>query len=206
MRTRKLEIKVCGLRAPDNLQAVADLDVDMIGLIFHPTSPRFVGELSPSDLPVGVKRVGVFVDAPMDDVLLKVHRYGLDYVQLHGYESPGTCAALSGFIPVIKAFRIDAEFDFAVTDAYATCVERFLFDTKGAQPGGNGLRFDWSLLDRYTGGVDFMLSGGIRPGDAADIAALAHPRLVGIDLNSRFEAAPALKSIPALSEFIQHIP
>ena len=206
MRTRKLEIKVCGLRAPDNLQAVADLDVDMIGLIFHPDSPRFVSELSPSDLPVGVRRVGVFVDAPMDDVLLKVHRYGLDYVQLHGHESPGTCAALNGFIPVIKAFRVDAEFDFAVTDPYTTCVERFLFDTKGAQPGGNGQRFDWSLLDRYTGGVDFMLSGGIRPGDAADIAALAHPRLVGIDLNSGFEAAPALKSIPALSEFIQHIP
>lgn len=204
--SRRLHIKVCGLRQPENLREVADLGPDMIGLIFYPGSPRFVNGLAPSDLPAGVARVGVFVDAKMDDILLAVYRYGLDYVQLHGQESPGDCAALQGFIPVIKAFRVDADFDFSRTSAYTTCVDFFLFDTKGAQPGGNGVRFDWSILERYTGEVGFLLSGGIQPGDAEAITALQHPRLVGIDLNSGFEEAPGLKSIPALSEFIPQIP
>jgi phosphoribosylanthranilate isomerase len=200
-----MKIKVCGLREPDNLAAVAALGADMLGLIFHPASPRFVGDLPLSALPVGVRRVGVFVDADLDQVLLTVNRYGLDYVQLHGHESPGYCAAVHGFVPVIKAFRVDAAFDFDSTAAYTNCAELFLFDTKGAQPGGNGVRFDWSLLDGYMGEVGFLLSGGIQPGDAADIHALRHPQLIGIDLNSGFETAPGHKSIPALTDFIHQI-
>jgi phosphoribosylanthranilate isomerase len=200
--SRALKIKVCGLREPDNLQAVAALRPDMIGLIFYPASPRFVGDLSPEDLPTGVQRVGVFVDAPLDDMLFAVHKYGLDYVQLHGQETPGVCAAMQGFLPVIKAFRVDEGFDFDSTAAYATCADLFLFDAQGAAPGGNGRRFDWTLLAGYNGTTDYLLSGGIRPVDAAAISALQAPHLLGIDLNSGFEELPGRKSIPALTDFI----
>ena len=84
-------------------------------------------------------------------------------------------------------------------------VDFFLFDTKGKMVGGNGEKFDWSVLSAYKGKTPFLLSGGIGPDDAERVKAFHHPMCVGIDLNSRFEQSPGLKDVTILKEFIEKL-
>ncbi|MFS6555267.1 phosphoribosylanthranilate isomerase, partial [Parabacteroides distasonis] len=95
--------------------------------------------------------------------------------------------------------------DIAQYLQYEDCADLLLFDTKCAGMGGSGRHFDWSVLSRYRGTTPFLLSGGIGPGDAGRIAAFRHPMLAGIDLNSRFETAPAVKDAALLREFIEDL-
>jgi phosphoribosylanthranilate isomerase len=204
-----MKIKVCGMRDPENIVRVGQLDIDWMGFIFHPRSPRYIPDddapyLSPAlHRCTKVLRVGVFVDAGTDEILARAARWRLNYVQLHGSESPADCHVLQqqGY-PVIKAFAIEVEDDLKRTDAYAACARYFLFDTKTAAYGGSGQRFDWSLLQSYRGATPFLLSGGIGPDSIPGLRRLAHPQMAGIDLNSRFEIAPALKDALALAHFI----
>lgn len=212
-------IKVCGLREADNIRAVDQLlaaraTVDtplltaMMGFIFWEKSSRYVGE-RPAYLPKNAKRVGVFVDASLDVILQKAEDFGLDFIQLHGHESPIFIRALRdktyGSIGVIKAFNLASAEDLELTRPYTGLADYFLFDTKGKSVGGNGEKFDWSLLDDYDGETPFLLSGGIGPDDAERVLAFRHPRLAGIDLNSRFETAPAQKDINALRRFLNDL-
>ena len=84
-------------------------------------------------------------------------------------------------------------------------MDYFLFDTKGPSVGGNGVQFDWQVLDHYHGKTPFLLSGGIGPEDAERIQAFYHPQCIGIDLNSRFELSPGVKDINKLKAFLQKI-
>lgn len=105
-------------------------------------------------------------------------------------------------IPVIiKAFSISKEEDLAQTAAYEEVCDYFLFDTPCLTAGGSGKRFDWSLLKAYSGKTPFLLSGGIGPDCLQALHTFYHPKWIGIDLNSRFETAPALKDIQLLTEF-----
>lgn len=201
-----LRLKVCGLRHPGNLRALAPLRPDYAGFIFYPGSKRYVGaNFDPATLsllPTGTQRVGVFVDAPPDQMLRLAACYRLDALQLHGDESPETCAVLhAGGHRLIKAFAVDASFDFSVTNAYAPYVDLLLFDTKGPARGGNGTAFDWSVLARYHGEVPFLLSGGIGPDAPVALRAFNHPAWWGIDVNSRFETAPGVKDADLLTAF-----
>ncbi|MEL6657946.1 MAG: phosphoribosylanthranilate isomerase [Bacteroidota bacterium] len=212
-------IKTCGLRQNENIQAISQLGVDWIGLIFYEKSPRYVG-LNP-DLPNflvkqngAVKRVGVFVNETFEGVLAAVQKYGLSYVQLHGGESAVYCATLKRMMAerldtvpgIIRAFRVSRAFDFAVTVDYKPFCDYFIFDTKAPQVyGGTGHKFDWSILDRYQGSTPFLLSGGLGPDDAPAIKTLVHDALAGVDVNSRFELEPGLKDVTALQSFIQEL-
>ena len=97
------------------------------------------------------------------------------------------------------------EEDLEATKPYEGLVDYFLFDTKGKSVGGNGEKFDWTVLDAYQGDTPFLLSGGIGPDDAERVKAFHHPKCIGIDLNSRFETAPAIKDINKLKEFIKTV-
>ena len=212
-------IKTCGLRQNENIQAISELGVDWIGLIFYEKSPRYVGQ-NPS-LPAflatqngAVKRVGVFVNETFEGLLTAIDQYGLDYVQLHGGESAVYCATLKRMIAerldrpvgIIRAFRVSRAFDFAVTVDYEPFCDYFIFDTKAPQVyGGTGHKFDWSILDRYQGKTPFLLSGGLGPGDAPAVKTLVHNALAGVDVNSRFEVEPGLKDVAALKTFIQEL-
>ena len=179
------------------------LGIDWMGMIFWPKSSRFVTDV-PSYLPKQVRRVGVFVDASLEDIRQHVSDYQLDLIQLHGKETPAFAEALKP-LSVIKAFNIaDAE-DLKQTKAYEGIVDYFLFDTKGKVVGGNGEKFDWSVLSSYHGETPFLLSGGIGPDDVEAIKSFRHPKCIGIDLNSRFEQAPALKDISKLRNFIKQL-
>ena len=200
--------KVCGMRDAENIREVEALGVDLMGFIFWPKSSRFVSE-RPDYLPTKCKRVGVFVNEDIETIQQIARDYALDFIQLHGQESPDyirTLRADGSFAAVIiKAFNIATSADLEATKPYEGLVDYFLFDTKGPSVGGNGEKFDWTVLADYVGEPPFLLSGGIGPDDAERIRTFHHPKFIGIDLNSRFEIAPGFKDINILKEFIKKI-
>ena len=198
-----MKVKVCGMRDADNIREVEALGIDMMGFIFWPKSSRYVSE-RPNYMPTKCKRVGVFVDEDIEQVKRTADEYQLDMIQLHGHERPDYIRQLSGR-KVIKAFNIATSADLEATKPYEGIVDYFLFDTKGKSVGGNGAKFDWTVLADYVGETPFLLSGGIGPDDAARIRSFHHSQLAGIDLNSRFEITPGLKDINKLKEFIKAI-
>ena len=196
------------MRNAENIRDVEALGIDMMGFIFYPKSSRYVSA-RPAYLPQKCKRVGVFVNATIDDIRQHIADYSLDIVQLHGHESTDSIRSLRSLcgdvISIIKAFNIATKEDLNATTPYAGLVDYFLFDTKGPSVGGNGEKFDWSVLEAYNGDTPFLLSGGIGPDDAERIIDYHHSKCIGIDLNSRFESAPALKDVTTLSRFLNDI-
>ncbi len=191
------------MREEGNIRQVDALGIDLMGFIFYDRSPRHVATM-PGHMPQNSALTGVFVDAPESFILEKVGRYGLKFIQLHGGEPPELCASLQAKgLTVIKAFSIRQEEDLERTKAYAGCCGFFLFDTPGPARGGNGHKFDWTLLDGYTGSTPFLLSGGIGPDDIERLRAFTHPALIGYDLNSRFESSPGVKSVETLRIFLE---
>jgi phosphoribosylanthranilate isomerase len=199
-------LKVCGMRDPENIRVLGELRPDLMGFIFYPGSRRYAGkELDASvlkALPAGIQKVGVFVDADPEEVLQKALEYSLDFVQLHGGESPAYCSRLKGKLKIIKAFGLDTGFDFGSLKEYVPYVNYFLFDTRTEAHGGSGQTFDWDLLKSYREETPFFLSGGIGPEEmksASEIRQL-FPALLGLDVNSRFETAPGMKDIESLKK------
>ena len=196
-------VKVCGMREAENIREVEQLSIDLMGFIFWPKSSRYVSE-RPAYLPTKCKRVGVFVDERIEEVQRIAKEYALDFIQLHGHETPDYIRQLDD-LNIIKAFNIATADDFAACIPYEGLVDYFLFDTKGKSVGGNGEKFDWSVLKAYHGRTPFLLSGGIGPDDATRIKAIRHPRYAGIDLNSRFELSPALKDVEKIKSFLEKV-
>ncbi len=201
-------VKVCGMREPHNIRAVEDAGADWMGFIFYRRSPRCV-DRRPGYMPGRAKRIGVFVDAAATEIAGRTEEFGLHAVQLHGHESPAFCTALRGTLPdgtmLIKALHIAGADDMRRASEYEDVCDCLLFEPPSDAYGGSGKRFDWSLLDSYHGTLPFILSGGIGPDAAEALASLHHPRWAGIDLNSRFETAPAVKDAELLKEFINKI-
>ena len=194
----RLLVKVCGMRDATALPAIAALGPDFLGFIFAPKSPRFVGEVLTPELvralPPTIWKVGVFVNETTGNIIATAHRFGLAAVQLHGQETPAQCEELSeASLLVIKAFAVGEVVDFAALLPYVPYCDFFLFDTKGAAPGGNGATFNWNLLQAYNLPVPYLLAGGLGLEHAAELAALRLPGLAGLDLNSGFETAPGVK-------------
>lgn len=209
----RMLVKVCGMRNAENIRAVEAAGADWMGFIFCETSPRHVVD-RPAYLPEHCVRVGVFVDAAIDTIAAKQAAFGLSVIQLHGQEPPGYCTALRAALPegmtLMKMLPIRTAGDLGQTDAYEDVVDMFLLEPKAKADGmehygGSGRQFDWQLVEHYTSCHPFLLSGGIRPEDASELVRLNHPRLLGYDLNSRFEIAPALKDATKIRTFIQTI-
>lgn len=204
----KPKIKICGLRHPDNIREVLALHPDYIGFIFHPTSKRFVGSLDAGWVAglSGAKKIGVFVDADIDDVRTAVGQYQFQAVQLHGGESPSYCAKLKDLgVEIIKVFGIGKQMDWAVVAGYEAVADYYLFDTRSDQHGGTGVRFDWTLLDGYRSTKPFFLSGGLSAENIREVLRLGDSRLYALDLNSRFETEPGMKNIELLKRTLQTI-
>ena len=193
------------MREAENIREVEQLKVDMIGFIFYPKSPRCLYEL-PAYMPVKAKRVGVFVNEDKKEIEIFADRFSLDYIQLHGNESPEYCHSLRATgLRLIKAFSIARRKDFENIGTYEESCDYFLFDTKCEQHGGSGNQFDWSMLNSYKGKKPFLLSGGINPYSPPRLKELRHPQLAGFDLNSRFETKPGLKDVERLRHFLEEL-
>ncbi|MGH1337407.1 MAG: phosphoribosylanthranilate isomerase [Aureispira sp.] len=201
-----MRIKVCGLRQAENIAALGALPLDLVGFIFYPKSSRFVATKPLIQLPPTVKRVGVFVNASIDEIEEKASQFALDYIQLHGDESPAFCQCLveRGYV-LLKAFGVGQVFDWKQLSAYEGLCRFFLLDTKGASYGGNGVTFNWDILQDYPSKTPFLLSGGIAPDSVSALKALDIPQLYGIDINSRFEEAPGFKNVDLVHQFIQQL-
>ncbi len=200
-------VKVCGMRQAENIRRVEALGIDWMGFIFWPRSSRYVNAV-PDYLPQRARRVGVFVDAEIKDIVRHVHDFGLNAIQLHGHESADYMKRLRekcGGVDIIKAVSVAGRDDIAPFMTSGGVADYLLFDTKCPTVGGSGQQFDWTVLEAYDGTAPFLLSGGIGPGDAALVKAFRHPRCIGIDLNSRFELAPGLKDADALAAFLQEL-
>lgn len=226
---KDLIIKVCGMRDADNINDVSALDINWMGFIFYPKSPRYVRQISSNagiipdysslkekataDDAGRIRRVGVFVDDMPQNIVTRVFNYHLDIVQLHGSESPVMIDNLRRTldpdirkgIKIMKAISVKSDDDILKCKDYEGHVDYFLFDTKTPLKGGSGEQFDWSVLQSYDGATPFLLSGGIGPDDARRVRAFSHPRCIGIDVNSKFENEPAFKDVDMLRKFISEV-
>lgn len=189
------------MRNPENIKQLASLPIDYIGFIFYEKSARYVSEKIEVAIPETIQRVGVFVDASESYIQDKICTYKLDAIQLHGNELPEFCRLFPN-ITVIKAINICSPQDFQLADSYQDSCDMLLFDTKTALHGGSGQKFDWNLLSHYKGEKPFLLSGGIGLEDLEVLKNLYHPKLVGIDLNSKFEDEPGMKNIEKIKVII----
>ncbi len=204
-----MQIKVCGITNLEQATALQAMGVHYIGFIFYPSSKRYVLEkLSLTDLasfkPTGLKKVGVFVNESLDQLLHIVQEAGLDIVQLHGDETPAYCAAVRQKVATIKVFRVGAAVpDFA---AYEAEVDYFLFDTDSILYGGTGQHFNWELIKGVTIPKPYFLSGGIGPNDIQGVQVMektkAGKALLALDINSQFELTPGMKDLEKIKIFI----
>ncbi|WP_111706533.1 phosphoribosylanthranilate isomerase [Lutibacter citreus] len=204
-----MKIKVCGMRDAENISELIKLKPDYLGFIFYGKSKRFVTNFPEIEIPSEIKKVGVFVNESIDNVIEIVDENKLDAIQLHGNETPEYIEELKVLlirkVEIFKAFSIDDNFDFSRTDAYQKVCDFLLFDTKGKDYGGNGVKFNWQVLDNYKGETPFLLSGGISKKDAEGIKEISYKAFAGVDINSGFEIKPALKNINDIKEFKQNL-
>jgi phosphoribosylanthranilate isomerase len=203
------KIKICGMKHPENIVEIAALQPDYLGFIFYAKSPRYVENEIPT-LDQSIQKVGVFVNATLEEIMGKVTTHGLNLVQLHGEESPVLCSSLQqNKLKVIKSFNIYNLFNFNILNKYFNSCDYFLFDTKGANYGGNGIAFDWRILERYYLNKPYFLSGGIGLENLTDLKAFFQKdyakKCIAIDGNSQFEIEPGLKNPETLKTFIQNL-
>ena len=207
-------IKVCGMTDLDQMHELGDMGVQFAGMIFYHKSPRFVlRHLKGRDVKkakLKVFKIGVFVNAPYDEVMNHIDNFGLDMVQLHGDETPHYCSKLSDYISVIKAFRIteDCNVEWKTRNFYGD-TDMYMFDTDGAGYGGTGKKFNWEKLKGVNIHKPFFLSGGIEPGDVDSIKEfIAQPvakDLFSLDLNSKFEISPGVKDMDKVRSFVKEM-
>ena len=199
------------MKYQDNMTQVAALQPDYLGFIFYDKSARFFDGVIP-ELSENIKKVGVFVDAEIDEIIEKVNVYNLQLVQLHGNESPTFCKVLGAELAsvthpteIIKVFSIKDEFNFEKLKPYEAVCHYYLFDTKGKLPGGNGYTFNWKVLENYSSTKPYFLSGGIGLNELDKVKSFLQndesKYCHAIDVNSRFEIEAGLKDIELIKEF-----
>lgn len=208
---KNIDIKICGLKTREAVLRAVDLGATHLGFIFFEKSPRNIEPSDAAELADLVrgraKIVAVTVDADNDELDEIVSLLRPDVLQLHGAESPERVLAIKAVygLPVMKALSVREAADLEKVDAYVGIADRFLFDAKpptGSQlPGGNGVSFDWTLMDALDGGVDYMLSGGLSKDNVEE--AVATTRAPGVDVSSGVESAPGVKDIGRMEEFFE---
>lgn len=208
-----IRVKICGLKEPAHVAAAAEAGAAYVGFVFFEKSPRNVSLSQARDLaveaPVGVAKVALTVNA--DDAFLDklVETVPLDMLQLHGRESPARVAEVRARfgLPVMKAIGIaDAE-DVAKIDTYGAVADQLLVDAKPPQnatlPGGNGLSFDWRLVNRKYWPRPWMLAGGLTAGNVAEAVKMTGARQ--LDLSSGVESAPGVKDVGMIRAFMKAV-
>lgn len=206
-------VKVCGMTQIEQVTALSELGVTFAGFIFYPKSPRYVFKhmtMTQIKKINSIHKVGVFVNASIEEVLHIVEECRLSMVQLHGDETPKYCETIANYVSVVKAFRIsDHDSIEWMVRPYMDACDMFLFDTMGAGYGGTGKKFDWSVLKNAVIGKPFFLSGGIEPGDEKELMRFTQDpvakSLFALDINSKFETSPGVKDLDKVSSFVKNL-
>lgn len=194
------------MKETENIKEISALNPDYIGFIFWKKSKRNMTLDSIPELLETTKKVGVFVDASIQEIAAKINQYQLDVIQLHGNESVIFCRNVKKLgVEVIKVFSMNSNFNFSLVKEYVLAVDYFLFDTKGKLPGGNGVTFDWKILENYHCDTPYFLSGGIGTTEIDGLKEFlkspAAKKCYAIDVNSRFEKKPGTKNKIKLQKF-----
>ncbi|SEW00426.1 phosphoribosylanthranilate isomerase [Aliiroseovarius sediminilitoris] len=202
-------VKICGLSDPRHVDAAVTAGARYLGFVFFPKSPRNVSvghaaELM-ADVPVGVAKVALTVNA--DDVLLDriVSETVVDMLQLHGAESPERVVEVKARygLPVMKAIGIAGPDDVGQIELFAGVADQLLIDAKAPRgadlPGGNGISFDWRLVQRKYWPCPWMLAGGLTPDNVAEAIRLTGAKQV--DVSSGVESAPGIKDDRLIAAF-----
>jgi phosphoribosylanthranilate isomerase len=205
-------IKICGLSTPETLDVALGAGADMVGFVRFPKSPRHVsldlGHRLSLQARGRAQRVVLLVN-PEDEVIAQaIEAINPDLIQLHGSESPERVAQIRSMVkrPVMKALGVAQASDLQALRPYADGVDHILLDAKpprtpDALPGGNGIAFDWRLLNGLDPRLFFMLSGGLTPDNVAEAIRLTKPQAV--DVSSGVESGPGLKDPARIEAFIR---
>ena len=205
-----IRVKICGLRTPADVTAVARAGAAYAGFVFFAKSPRNVtlpeARLAAMAAPPGLAKVALTVDA--DDAALDriVEAVPLDILQLQGRESPDRVAEVRARygLPVMKAIGLADEGDLSAIFAFSSVADQLLIDAKppgGADlPGGNGLAFDWRLLAGRRWLRPWMLAGGLTAENVAEAVRLTGARQV--DVSSGVESGPGVKDPGKIAAFV----
>jgi len=208
-----MRVKVCGMTQQEQVEQLGPMGVTFAGFIFYPKSPRYVfRNMTTSQIRKenNVNKVGVFVNAGIEEVLHMVDECRLHMVQLHGDETPKYCEKIADYVSVVKAFRLSENdnIDWMIRPYMDVC-DMFMFDTMGAGYGGTGKKFNWEMLKQVTVGKPFFLSGGIEPGDEKNLEEFSKEpgakALFAVDINSKFEIGPGVKDMEKVKNFVQAI-
>ena len=209
----KLDIKICGLKTEEAVDHAVLLGATHIGFIFFAKSPRHIEPADAGRLADRVRGraqiVSVSVDADSDDLDELVDMIRPDILQLHGRETPDQVLGIKAMrgLPVWKALSIADSDDLKRIEPYEGIANRFLLDAKAPKhselPGGNGVTFDWRLLDGLDRKVDYMLSGGLTKDNVGQALSIAQP--TGIDLSSGVESSPGVKDLKMMDEFFKAV-
>ncbi|GGB47594.1 phosphoribosylanthranilate isomerase [Virgibacillus dakarensis] len=195
-------VKICGITTQEAANTAVQAGADFIGFVFAPSKRRITPAKAATiaaTLPSTVKKVGVFVNESLEEVKKIVEQVGLDYIQLHGDETPEYAKILD--IPIIKAFSVNPE-NLAAIKTYP-CDYYLLDSPKGANRGGNGTTFDWDLLAKVNLEPEkIILAGGLHPDNVQDAIAAARP--AGVDVSSGVET-DGQKDLAKIKQFITNV-
>ncbi len=210
-----LAIKICGLKTEESIETAIEAGADLVGLVFHPKSPRYVTPERAAMLAMlargRVTVTALVVEADNATLAELLSTVSPDLWQFHGqetYERIRDVRAVYG-LPVMKAVGVAGTTDLPSVAAYARVADRILLDAKppkdAAYPGGHGKVFDWSILSALPPGLPFMLSGGLSPenvGEAIRTIRGMGLKLSGVDVSSGVESAPGVKDLGKIRAFI----
>ena len=206
-------VKICGLTTPETVAAAVDAGAQYLGFNFFPKSPRFADPALTRSLalevPVGVAKVGLFVNPTDDDLNRYLDVAPLDFIQLHGSEGLERVTEVRERfgLPVIKAVGVSGPADIQALDAYGLVADQLLVDTKAPKgavlPGGNGVSFDWRLISKRGWNAPWMLAGGLTRANV--VSAIQMTGAKQVDLSSGVESAPGVKDPVMMRAFIETI-
>jgi len=205
-----MKIKVCGITSFRQMQMLQELGVDFAGMIFYPGSKRCVREeMYDSQALIrnlNIKRIGVFVNQPYEEIIKAISDFDLYAIQLHGDETDEFCLEFMDKVKVIKVFRLgnEVELDTLIAPYQEVC-HYFLFDTETIGYGGSGKKFNWKLLENGMIKKPFFLSGGIGLDDIESLQGFTHPYLHAVDVNSKFEVEPGVKDMNMVRSFLKQL-
>lgn len=203
-------VKICGLSTEATMEVALAAGADMIGLVFHPKSPRFVTMERAVELAAMARGraqvVALIVDWEPAAAAELASTLRPDWLQLHGSETPELVSAIrqETGLPVMKALGVASAGDLAAIEAYRGVADRILLDAKppkdAAYPGGHGRPFDWTLLANLDPQLRFMLGGGLDPANVGEAIRIARP--AGVDVSTGVESARGIKDAGAIRNFI----
>ena len=207
-----IEIKLCGLKEPSHIEAAFNLGIKYLGFVFFEKSPRFLRNDSAKSLisltPPGIIKVGLVVN-PSDECLNSISGLNLDMLQLHGSESIDRVKEIKSKFnfSLIKAIGIKEKKDLDLVESYSKVADHLLIDAKpspnSSLPGGNGIKFDWTILEKKSWDFSWFLAGGLNVNNVTE--ALRMTKAKKVDLSSGEEDSKGRKSINKSTNFVKKI-